>query len=178
MPADDRRGDKPQRASPSRAASRLAALSWTAASLLRIRRPRLQGTLPGRAASRLAALSVLALDRFRAWRRAARTLRLRDVRRDVGVCPDCGGAPEPGRVRCADCLAAAADAVRDLRTARRERGLCWRCGSPSGVFRTCESCRKSERSRDAARRETRRDRASRIAFVVALARQRDRLRKW
>ena len=178
MPADDRRGDRPQRASPSRVASRLAALSWTAATLLRIRRPRPQGTPPGRAASRMAALSVLALGRFRAWRRAARALRLRDVRRETGVCPDCGGAPEPGRVRCAACLAVAADAVRDLRTARRERGLCWRCGSPSGRFRTCESCRKSERSRDAARRETHRDRSSRIAFVVALARQRDRLRKW
>ncbi len=204
MERGDRRLDEPRPGSFRQAASRLAALSWAAAGLLRVRRRRavdttasrlaalswaaagllrVRGRLPRRraadtATSRLAALSLLAAGTFRARRRVAPpTRRLRNARREAGLCPDCGGRPRPGRVRCAECLTISAETARHLRAVRRGAGLCWRCGVPSEHFTACESCRAAERSRDAARRAARRERKSRTALLLALARQRDRVRK-
>ena len=207
MEKGDRRLDEPRPGSFRRAASRLAALSWAAAGLLRVRKRlprreaadttasrlaalswaaagllRVRKRLPRReadtTASRLAALSLLAAGTFRARRRVAPpTRRLRNARREAGLCPDCGGRPRPGRVRCAECLTISADTARHLRAVRRGAGLCWRCGAPSEHFTACESCRVAERSRDASRRAARRERKSRTALLLALARQRDRVRK-
>lgn len=178
MQKKDRRRDEPQPGSIGQAAARLAALSWAAAGLFRIRR-----RLPARraadtAAYRLAVLSLLASGTFRARRRVAPPAqRLRNARRVAGLCPDCGGSPKPGRVRCAECLSISAETARHLRAVRRGAGLCWRCGAPSEHFTACEACRTAERTRDASRRAARRERKSRTALLVALSRQWDRVRK-
>ena len=60
-----------------------------------------------------------------------------------GLCPYCGRRPpEPGRARCADCLASNSAAASEFRRRRRERGLCPACpaGSTREALPGCSFC--------------------------------------
>lgn len=49
-------------------------------------------------------------------------------RRDEGLCTSCGAdEPEPGRVKCARCLAAAREYARERREHAARLGLCEAC---------------------------------------------------
>lgn len=72
-------------------------------------------------------------DKARARAKAARALR-----KDAGLCIMGDSRPAvPGRVLCRTC----SDQRRDLRTARKQQGLCTTgCGTPVTVSKKCDDC--------------------------------------
>lgn len=92
--------------------------------------------------------------------------------RSIGICPQCGSnKAAPGRARCEECLAKNAESankyreqkpkngghsayLKNLRTRRKQNGLCIDCGKPicsaSTVY--CIDCRIKNRIRNERRR--------------------------
>lgn len=66
----------------------------------------------------------------------------RVYRREQGLCPFCGGLPEPGKVNCRSCLDKAKTAAAKRFYDRRKQGLCPYCGkrSPRSGTTTCQEC--------------------------------------
>lgn len=88
-----------------------------------------------------------------------------EVLRDAGLCVGCKGTPEPGRVRCAACLASArtktakgaAQRTRRYKDRLEAEGICNRCGKrEAGDTLTCRECREGANARLRAYRAAKR----------------------
>ena len=64
---------------------------------------------------------------------SAHSQALRDRRKAAGQCPDCGGEPQPGRVRCLVCSMADSEGRLRRRHARQAAGVCPDCWQPIGT---------------------------------------------
>lgn len=91
--------------------------------------------------------------RDRKKKERARSVRKTRSRHERGLCVCCPAPVEPGRWRCAACLARNRETDRELRLERKEAGLC-QCGAePRPGMGFCERCATAATRRKAAYRK-------------------------
>lgn len=71
--------------------------------------------------------------------------KLKQSRKDAGLCPDCGGSPMQGHVKCVACVRRDRAYKRKHRGGPKPRGqygICWTCNKAEAITgkRLCQNC--------------------------------------